>query len=437
MLRFIQLVPRAIALLLLVTASTWAEGTKRLSAVPAPDPSLPIQSWTPVQQYTAARETYGFRVRYGMLVWADELGPKLSQLGRVQVAQNCFNNIEAKPWASMLWAVCAPDVAAIDLKKVESELIAEGISPEDRKGVLVEAAEAIDNAKKIGVAVTTAAASDAALAEIQKLATSARTEWDTYASSHASELERLATLQSAARAGTPTDVAACLAQTQPPFTKLVRATKLPWESSGDTLLFYVGFLQTTLDGYLTTLSFGACAIGLEGGEAMYAAAGNGEAGSAKRGPRSYAISKYFAPSYNPTFADGALSLDKLRRQFRGDVNVMPKAQTSAVAGIGGATISKITKAGSKTTLAFAANSVEECLEWKETNRVQIVTGTNVTYEKQCLKRGKVANQPGEVVIATPFAGGLTKGDHVITVGGFPAVAWKGKKLTAACGVALK
>jgi hypothetical protein len=170
---------------------------------------------------------------------------------------------------------------------------------------------------------------------------------------------------------------------------------------------------------------------------MYAAAGNGQAGGAKRGPRSLAISKYFSASYSPTFADASLSVDKLRRQFRGDVNVMPAAQVSAIGGAGGGTISQITQAGDKTMLAFASNSIEECIEWKETNKIAIITGDNISYEKKCMKRGKVFNQAGPVEIATVFASGIAKGDRIITVHQFPVVAWKGKKLTAVCGVALK
>lgn len=74
--------------------------------------------------------------------------------------------------------------------------------------------------------------------------------------------------------------------------------------------FHVGFLTQTVDGYVTTVAFGACAFGQDpSGEALYAAAANQDGGGARFGARSVTLSKILARGFKPKFADRALSLE--------------------------------------------------------------------------------------------------------------------------------
>ena len=77
-------------------------GADTIENVKMPDKTAPFSSWTAVQQWMPflghagnARSDYGYGNEAGWLVLADELGDKLSALGRASLVDMCFRNVEA------------------------------------------------------------------------------------------------------------------------------------------------------------------------------------------------------------------------------------------------------------------------------------------------------------------------------------------------------
>ena len=408
-----------------------------------PDKKVAIHTWTPLQQYfnrSNDRGEYGYNEAYGAVVLADELGDALSALGRYSLVEACFQSAKPDATAALVWATCGQDVKDVDLGKVEAELM--NVDDEDKKQLLADAAKVMDNAKKIGAAVEDAAKTDKGVAAVLALGAAARTEWAAFASKNKDQLALLDKLQDAVRANKEGLGGDCLKTTAAPFQKLVHASKPPWDEDGDIMDFYYRHLPATTEAYVTILSYAACVLTLTTkGRGPYTVAANrpvGGVGMARRGPRSLAVAKANEESFKPKFADRDLSLDTIRRTMRGTLNL---TGTDLVSSIGTPTqgkVSKITKKDDEmTTVAFAGDKVEACLQWKETNKVSQVNNGNVSYEKTCVKRGMVDNQTGETEIPTILMTGIAKGVDLIAVFGFPVVAYKTKEkvLTAVWGVA--
>lgn len=421
-------------------------GTLKIEDVKAPAATDPIQGWTAVQQWmpkgwggAEPRSTYGYGTRAGAVVLADELGPKLSQLGRASLLAECFTNEKEDATAAIAWAVCGKDARAFDLKQAEAELVKGGIKSESRADVLATAKAAHDKATKIGAAVEAAAKDDPGLAALLKVADTAREEWSTFASKHQASIDRYLALKDAVRSGKSNHkgFTGCFEATQAPFAKVVKAAKFPWEEEGDPMPFYVSYLVKTPEGYLATVAYAACAwshhANLEG---MYAAAANQKGGELRAGQRSLVLAKLMDPALKPKFADRSISIDSMRSPWERGVQLSGINWVTAIQTPGGGKLSSVKKDGDVAKLNFSADKVEACLQWRDTNRIQSVSGGSVTYQKECVKRGKVENQEGEIEVPVKYVGGLAPGVNVITVGATPVVGWKDGKLKAVLGIAL-
>jgi hypothetical protein len=384
---------------------------------------------------------HGYGNLSGAVALADELGDRLSELGRLSLITKCFEHAKEDATAALIWAVCGNDVAAADLKKLEAELAAEGIGPASHDEVLAEAKERLAAARKVGAAVEAAAKDDPGVAALIKFGAAAREEWAAYASKNKVAIERFLALKDAARSGKSNSKGydGCFEATQPAFARLVRATKFPWDVKGDPMPFHVSFVTTTTEGYLTTVAYAACAFGQDpAGESIYTAAANTPGGGARFGARSIALAKALDPAFKPSFAQRSLRFDDMAFQWRYGMTMLGANSITAIMTPGGGVVATLKPEGNSTKISFAGNSVEECLEWVETNRIaQVTPNGTISYQKTCKKRGRVANQASAVNAPSKYLGGISPGVSIITVDNFPVVAWKGKKITGVLGVAVK
>ncbi len=409
----------------------------------SPDKKAPVHGWTPVQQYmgNSARGDYGYIDLYGAAVLADELGDKLSMAGRLSYIEECMKGAKPDATASLQWAMCGQDVKDFDPAKLEAELVAEKVDAGEKKRIVEEAAQVIAEAKKVGAAIEAAAKSDKGLTAVLALGTTARTEWAAFAQKNKDQLAMLDKLQDAVRANKEGLGGACLKTAAPAFQKLVHVSKPPWQDDGDIMDFYYRHLPETTEAYISTLTYAACVLALtDKGRGPYTVAANrpiGAPGMARRGPRSLTAAKAYDDAFQPKFADRDFNVSSVK-SLRGKLVLVG---TDLVSSIGTPTYGKVAKIVKKddelSTVSFAGDQVEECLQWKETSKVQQVTNGNVSYEKVCVKRGMVDNQEGATDVPTVLLTGMAKGIDVVLVFGFPVVAYKSKEkvLTAIWGVA--
>ena len=421
--------------------STGGAGGKTLADLPVPSDQVPVTSWMPAQQYldVETRSGLGFHGLVGSLALADELGAKLSHLGRISLVKACIGRAEPEVRYAIRWALCGDDVRAVDLASADAELRAAGIGGEARKELMDASTALVANAMKLGAVVELAAKDDPGIAAILAVGKAARAEWKDYASTHPDVIANVRAMQGAARVGKAKGFVGCAEKTRPAFEKVVRAKKFINNDHRDPLVYYVGQLRADLDSHLVTLAYAACAAGLdESAQGFYAAIGNGETGEVVlRGERSLVYAKLTAPSFKPKFDDRKLSLSDLRGGFDGAVMVPVSAQLAIQTPSGG-DIAKVTQNGEKTTLTFKGEQVEKCLEWRETNKIDSVRGNgDVRYQQECVRREWVPSQTDNAEISTMFAAGIAPGMTVVTVNNFPVAAWTTKKSRTVLGVALK
>jgi hypothetical protein len=413
-----------------------------------PDKTTPFAQWTAAQQWMPEfrddpRSDHGYSSNAGMLLLADELGDKFSELGRASLIQKCFRTIDVDTKALMAWALCGPDVKALDMKKLEKELDGEKVAGEAKADVLQTVKEALEKANKIGALIDGAAKDDPGVQQVLKLADTAKAEWTAYLSKNKAAFDQYLVLKDAVRTGKSNNPAFkdCYAQTQPAFEKHVKALakKIPWDVGNDYIPGYMRYLTATTEGYITTVSWAACAWGHDkSGESPYSGAAAGDYGGAfKAGWRTIALGKALDPNFKPKYADRNMpALDTFQWKY----GVQP-AGTSVVAPIvtrNEGVIGKLTKKDDDyTTVSFKGDKVESCLQWADTNRVSSVDSSGgVHYDKKCLKRGMIDNQVGASDVPTRYLTGAKVGDTFAEVNKFPVVAWKAKKLTMLFGVKL-
>jgi hypothetical protein len=422
---------------------------RRLSEIPTPDAKLALTAWTPVQQWIVLSAggsyplgDYGYKSLGGVVVFVDELGDKLSELGRVGFVGICLDGYGLKGgWAALRWATCGRDVAAIDLKKVEAELVAEHISREDREEVLKAATAKLETARRVGAEVAAAAASDPGLAAVLKLGETAPAEWDAFASEHREAIDRHLKLMDGVRTRKSNDpvFADCYEPTKVAFTKAIKGIKFPTESATDTAMpFYVGIAESTTEGYLATVAYAACAWSQHAsGRAIYQAATEIPPGTARIGPRSFTVAKAFDPAFNPRIADRNSMIGNLRYQFDGTIDLgISMAAAIATPSIG--KVATVKSDGDVTKITFSAFKDQTCAEYRDTKKiVQIGATGKIYYEQACVHVETVSRQAGDIEVATKYLGGIAVGTRVVAVSDFPVVVVSGKKVTGVLGVSLK
>jgi hypothetical protein len=416
-----------------------------------PDVKGPIMAWTATQQWMpyearrSAASDYGYGSLAGHMLLADELGDKLSELGRASLVDRCFSetNYQADAKSTLVWALCGPDAKALDLKKLESELAS--VKPDEKAAVVARAKEIKDKSMKVGAAMDTAAKDDPGLQQLFKITDQSKAEWSAYIAKNKADFDRHLALKDAVRSGKSNNPGfkGCYEATKPGFEKLVKAAapKIPWDVGNDYLPGYVRYLRATPEGYITTVAWAACAWSIhESGEAPYVAAANSEfGGSFRAGWRTITLGKVLdEDKFKPKFADRSLNMRDWTFQWKYGAEMTGVRNIAAIMTRSEGVVGTLKVEGEVTKVAFKGDKVEACLQWKETNKpTGVAAGGQVTYEKVCKKRGMVDNQTTAVEVPTKYMTGVKVGDTFASVRQFPVVSWKGKKLTSLLGVPLK
>jgi hypothetical protein len=422
-------------------------GADTIENVKMPDKTAPFSSWTAVQQWMPflghagnARSDYGYGNEAGYLVLADELGDKLSALGRASFVDLCFRNIEEGSKSALVWALCGDDVGKVDLAKADAELTAAKIT--DKAEVIAKIKQAVDNAKKIGASVEAAAKTDPGIQSVLKLAADARTEWAAYASKNGDAIARYLALKDGVRSGKSNNPAftGCDEATRPAFQKLVKATKFPQDVGGDPMLSYLGYLTKTTEGYIVTVAYAACAWAYEkAGESIYVGAANQGGGGARAGWRSLALAKAMDGNFTPKFAERSLSWDDMKSHWKYGIQMTGvEWRYSIMTPTRGAVAALKKKDDTNSTVTFKGNTVDACLQWNDSKKiVGFRPDGTVQYDKVCAKRGNIPNQTTPIDVPTRYATGIGPGVSMVAVLQFPVAVWKGNQYVSILGVPAK
>ena len=168
-----------------MTDADWAEAVEWASGrhdkdynVRGDNKSLALSSLGPVDQYSIIlNANTGFSNKaMDQNYVADAFGPKLTESGRLAYILWCTGDSNHK---EVQWAMCQPDIDALDTKKIASELRAETKHPAADKfivriGMHVVRGKLAEHAAE----VKAAAGKDPAYGEMFKIAAKTRKEWD-------------------------------------------------------------------------------------------------------------------------------------------------------------------------------------------------------------------------------------------------------------------
>ncbi|HUQ07469.1 MAG TPA: hypothetical protein VM261_33480 [Kofleriaceae bacterium] len=413
---------------LLVGSVGTAAANRELRAVEMPAKTAPITSWTPIQQLQLdGADPYGYYHAAGFLALADELGDRLSHLGRASIVAQCFRGGNERNSEVLSWAICRDDFVALDLAKAEAEIVAAGVSQEDRERAMAWITEEHERAREVVATFDEAARTDRGLKKVRADVEAAKKEWAAYVGAHRADVELYLTLKDAVRTGKRNDpaFAGCDAKTRPRFEKHVRsvAKKIPWET--DSLEGYMYYLvDGSIDGYITTVSWAACAFSVHpAADPVLAQAASTNVNLIRAGWRTVAIGKLSADDYKPRFDDSSFYLR------RDDLSAyITHAGLSKSDNPTWGEVKKVKKHDDELTIIFAMGQIEGgCLRW--------VTRRG---EKECAERGDYENEVDPVDVPLAYAAGIKPGVSMKTGGPqFPMVVWKGKKILAIFGVTLK
>lgn len=408
--------------LALIPAAALAD--KKIEDIPKADPKAPLSSWTPVQQWREGEGTTGNNpIPFSLM--ADELGSRLSELGRARVIQHCLRHKEQFAEGALAWTVCRDDVRRLDLKKLEAELTAEGITGAAKTDVLDNVKDIVTTAKLTGDPIEALAKNDSGVQQILRLGDSARAEWTAYEAKNKVAVDRYLALKDAVRSARGNDKAftGCYEATQPAFAKVVKASasKIPYDTSADAMDGYTGgylsFMPPTADTYISSVSYAACLWSIhESARHFYRVAASAAGGRAIAGPRMLAVAKLLDESFKPKFDDRSLGF-RQPNDWKAGPSISAPGQYDKDLVNGEAVIAKLTPAGELTKFTFKGETIERCIQYAN------------DAAKTCLKRGILPNELGEGVAPTKFLSGVKPGLSVALKFGFPEVVWNAKTKT--------
>ncbi len=412
---------RTLAFLSLLIPTT-AIADKKIEDLPKADPKAPLSSWTPVQQWregegTSSSDSPGF------FLMADELGPKLSELGRVRLIQNCLRHPEKFEEGMLWWAICRQDVNALDLKKLEAELSAAGIAGAEHKSVVDEVNEIVRRARLTGDPIDALAKTEPGVQQILKLGEDARTEWAAFATKNKAVVDRYLALKDAVRTarGDAKDFAGCYEATQPAFAKVLKAAlpKIPYDFTADAMdgytAGYLFFIPAAKETYLAEVSYAACLWSIHDSAGLfYRVAASQAADRVMAGPRTVALAKLLDETFKPKFADRSLSWNRRDSAHAGPKVSAPGGHYDKDLVNGEAVIEKLIPAGELTKFKFKGATIERCIQYAQ------------DAAKTCLKRGVLPDDLAEGMAPTKFLAGVKPGLSVALKFGFPEAVWNAK-----------
>ena len=417
------------SLMMVALPSAAQAGVRKFNGVAPVTDATPLHSLTPTQQWNAATEVGFNDDLYGMAAFADDMGDKLSEVGRARFLAACFGSYAKEPTNASLeyWPICAADAKALNYEKLKAELKADK-QPEDD----ADLARIVEAAKKHVAFFDQEVPTDSGLQALMKVGEAANAEWKAYIDKNKPAFERYVALKDGVRSKKTNAPAfeKCWQPTFDAFAKYIKATQWPWEMEGDQLPAYMSVVVRDPGSYIAAVSYGACAYSVDpGGEALFVTAAGTQVGTAYAGPRTTTIARLLDPKFvMPKFQDRSrsVSFDGLRR-----VAMINPAKANAVRAIStsqSGVIGKVTTEGDVAKVTFKGEKIKACLQWKDTNKVQsYASNGDPNYERKCAKMGMVEEDLGTVEVAKAFVGGMAPGRTTMLISKFPVYVYDTKK----------
>ena len=362
---------------------------------------------------------------------ADALPP--TQAGRLGIVEQCLAaggaGDEPQPAA---WAICQPDIEALDLGALAAEVRSEAGRPlADRIALRAAAAEVQRRLPEHAAKVKQIMARDPAYAKLFELAKAARGEWQARAAARADLIAAVRAMEDAHATGSRKALAGCAARTWPLFAAAVgklpakRFENLRGDPASATTFFdaAIGPILQDPDAYLAANALVAC----EGAtDHLTAALAGGLAHwPGFRGPRTAALTAIRLADLQPDRRGEQIAVPSAALPFAPEQGARSIGELRASA-VG--VIASITDRGDTVRVTFPATSElqDQCAGRRRTNRISRIDDSgNVIYESICThwKTVRVDTTLRPVDVAKRYAAGLAAKRFVSIIAGVPEAVW--------------
>jgi hypothetical protein len=403
------------------------------------DKVVPLWEKDPQQQYDATRNDLSYALmvidQYGDTKLKRDVGETSAYWGYVDRCGTTLSHAEHVEQA-ILWSICGDDIKSVDESKLKRE---------DNKQHVAEW-------KKLGVALEAEAKDDAGIALILAQTAAAKEDWKVFEAQNHDAIALYQKLKDGMRTSKSNDknLDGCWELTQPAFAKAVKATKFAWgsqtESPADNAIAprIRAVIAASPANYYAVANFGMCATAGHVTGGMLASAAFATKG-AIFGWRTLLVTKYLDAKLKPKFSDRSYKWAPSRTA--GQLVGWNERTEDKVAWPGGpgyvetGVVKSMKNDGDDTVVKFSGTIINDCLEWKETNRLRgWDSAGQPMYEEKCLRRGrKESDAPHDATMSSKLLDGVKPGMGVALWGWFPVEVYSDKthKFISVLGVPVK
>ncbi len=391
----------------------------------------PLEQWALLR--TRAGDSAAFALQPGATYYIADALP-LTQAGRLAFVERCM--LEGGAGAAprpVAWAICQPDLDALDLGKLAAEIRGETGRPlADRMAIRAAASEVARHRPEHAAKVKQLIARDPAYAKLFEIAKAAREEWRAGAAARADLLAAVRAMDDARALGSRKALEGCSARTWPLFAAAVG--KLPAKRfenlRGDTAsaqTFFdaaIGAILQDPDAYLAANALLACEgaadhllSDLRDGLSYW---------SGFRGPRTAALTAIRLAGLVPDRRGEQIELPSVRLPIA--IEERTRSAGDMMIGTAIGVIASVTDRGDTVRVTFPATSElqDQCVSRRTTNRIsRIDSSGNVHYESVCTRwqTVRVDTTPKPVDVRKRYAAGLAPKRHVSIIAGVPEAVW--------------
>ncbi len=403
-------------------------------------PKIAWSAFGPLDQFAAITRGYSMNIAseiFEKMYLADAFGARLSETGRLAfVKMNCLKN----KMTAGDYAVCKPDVDALDFDKIATEIRADKTyTGAQRMVARLEMAKVRDHLPAFHAGMKKMAARDEGYAKAFALGDAQRTAWTKLWATETALLDIAVAMEDVRATKSRKAIAGCEDKTWEAWKAAVsRIPASAFEGLSDELQDplaeqVVGAITSTPHGYLAAVAYALCRE--EKPDALTSTIGgviNYQPGL--RGPRTATVMEILRAGIVLDDATAKLEVPTVRRTF--------PAQT--VNGVRLGTLGAVKAQGATATITYAKKleKQQRCSKYRESKRPTYIRGDgSLVYERTCLAYGTVMSDetPVPATAATRFTEGLKPGMYVGVAGDLVVLAYKkgAKAPSFVTGVAVK
>jgi hypothetical protein len=392
----------------------------------------PMDQWALIR--TRVGDSADFALQPGAPYYIADALP-LAEAGRLAFIERCMfaggRGDEPRP---VEWAICQPDLDALDPGKLAAEIRGESDrSLAARIAIRAAASHVLRHRAAHAVKVARLVARDPAYGKLFEIAKAAREEWRAGAASRVELLAAVLAMDDARARGSRKALAGCSARMWPLFAAAVgkipaqRFENLRGDLSRAQTFFdaAIGAVLQDPDAYLAANALLACEgaadhllVALRAGLSYW---------SGYRGPRTAAVTAIRLAGLVPDRRGEQIELPAfaLPLPISGERRERSIGELSATA-IG--TIASVAEQGDTVRVTFPVTSElqDQCASRRTTNRISRIDASgNVHYESVCTRwqRVRVDTTLKPVAVPKRYAARLAPRRHVSIIAGVPEAVW--------------